>query len=131
MNKIIDGLNINYICEGEGDLVLLLHGWGSNITLFQNTVNLLSQNTLLGHSFGGRVIIKLCSRQLPFEIEKVILVDSAGVKPEKTTAQKIKQSTYKMTKKISATLWVQKCSRTRLKIFAAKTVLPITMRLRR
>jgi pimeloyl-ACP methyl ester carboxylesterase len=27
----IDGLRINYIDEGEGDNVLLLHGWGANI----------------------------------------------------------------------------------------------------
>ena len=37
---------------------------------------------LLGHSFGGRVIIKLCSRELPFVVDKVILVDAAGVKPK-------------------------------------------------
>lgn len=27
----IDGLNLNYICEGEGENVILLHGWGANI----------------------------------------------------------------------------------------------------
>lgn len=57
-----------------------------------------SRVTLLGHSFGGRVIIKLCSRSLPFEIEKVILVDAAGVKPNKTLKQKIRQRIYKMTR---------------------------------
>ena len=59
-----------------------------------------SKITVMGHSFGGRVIIKLCSRELPFEIEKVILVDSAGVKPQKTLKQKTKQSIFKATKKI-------------------------------
>lgn len=142
MNDTVFQLNINYIEKGEGDLVVLLHGWGSNITLFDSMINLLSLKyrvvamdmpgfgeseepkepwdvdgyvdfvleflkkydfkkvTLLGHSFGGRVIIKLCSRELPFEVEKVILVDSAGVKPEKTASQKFKQSVYKATKKI-------------------------------
>ena len=57
-----------------------------------------SKVTLLGHSFGGRVIIKLCSRDNPFEVEKVILVDAAGVKPKKTLKQKIKQRIYKMTR---------------------------------
>jgi len=150
LNKIIDGLNINYICEGEGETVLLLHGWGSNITLFQSMIGLLSQKykvlamdmpgfgesdepaepwdvdryvdfvleflkdydfdsiTLLGHSFGGRVIIKLCSRELDFKVKKVILVDSAGVKPEKTTAQKIKGNAYKMGKKLLSTSAAQK-----------------------
>lgn len=41
MNKTVKGLNINYICEGEGDLVLLLHGWGSNIKLFEASINVL------------------------------------------------------------------------------------------
>ena len=27
----IDGLNLNYICEGEGKDVLILHGWGASI----------------------------------------------------------------------------------------------------
>ena len=30
----INRISVNYIDEGEGDIVLLLHGWGSNITLF-------------------------------------------------------------------------------------------------
>ena len=140
MNKTVKGLNINYICEGEGDLVLLLHGWGSNIKLFEATINVLKTKykvlamdmpgfgeseepkepwdvddyvdfvleflkdyefdkiTLLGHSFGGRVIIKLCSRDLPFEVEKTILVDAAGVKPKKSLKQKIKEKIYKLTK---------------------------------
>ncbi|MBE6775919.1 MAG: alpha/beta hydrolase [Ruminococcaceae bacterium] len=140
LTKTVKGLKINYIDEGQGELVVLLHGWGSNIKLFQASVDLLkkgyrvvtmdmpgfgeseepkepwsvddyvdflleflkdydfSEVTLLGHSFGGRVIIKLCSRENPFEVEKVILVDAAGVKPKKTLKQKIRQRIYKMTK---------------------------------
>ena len=148
MRKNFNGLNINYILEGEGQLVVLLHGWGSNIKLFDNLVQLLSTKyrvlamdmpgfgesdeppevwdvdkytdfvtgfvkefsdekvIFLGHSFGGRVIIKLFSREeLPFEIEKVILVDSAGVKPKKTFKQKAKQFFYKIMK-ISVILYV-------------------------
>ncbi len=150
MNKTVMGLNINYICEGEGDLVLLLHGWGSNITLFKGIIELLKTKytvlamdmpgfgeseepnepwdvdryvdfvleflkdydfkkiTFLGHSFGGRVIIKLASRELPFEIEKVIMVDAAGVKPKKSLKQKIKQRIYKMTKWIFSLKIVKK-----------------------
>ncbi len=150
MTKTVKGLNINYTCCGEGDLVLLLHGWGSNITLFQNMIEILERKykviamdmpgfgeseepkepwcvddyvdfvleflkdydfeklTVLGHSFGGRVIIKMCSRELPFEIEKVILVDSAGVKPKKTAKQKAKQNIYKATKSIYSSAVVQK-----------------------
>ena len=54
---------------------------------------------LLGHSFGGRVIFKLFEKErLPFEIDKVILIDSAGVKPPKTIKQKIRQRIYKSSK---------------------------------
>ncbi len=39
----IDKLKINYICEGGGQQsVLLLHGWGANITLFDRIINHLS-----------------------------------------------------------------------------------------
>ena len=56
---------------------------------------------LFGHSFGGRVIIKMASsRVLPFTIDKIILVDSAGIRPEKTAAQKRKESVVKFGKKL-------------------------------
>ncbi|MDD6811045.1 MAG: alpha/beta hydrolase [Lachnospiraceae bacterium] len=40
----IDQISVNYIEKGEGDVILLLHGWGSNITLFDGIVKLLSAN---------------------------------------------------------------------------------------
>lgn len=139
----IDNININYICEGEGEAVVLLHGWGSSIAPFKSMIELLKSKykvialdmpgfggtteppvpwcvddyvdfvikflreldikkaTFLGHSFGGRVIIKFFEREsLPFEVSKIILADSAGVKPKKTLKQKIKIRTYKTGKKI-------------------------------
>ncbi|MBR5411007.1 MAG: alpha/beta hydrolase [Clostridia bacterium] len=55
----------------------------------------------LGHSYGGRVIIKLASRSdLPFEIDKIILVDSAGVRPEKSKEQMKKEKVMGMGKKL-------------------------------
>lgn len=58
---------------------------------------------LLGHSFGGRVIIKLCNRRdLPFSVTKVVLVDSAGIRPEKSQEQKMKESVVKFGKKLIA-----------------------------
>lgn len=38
----IDDIPVNYIDEGEGNVILLLHGWGSNITLFDGIIKLLS-----------------------------------------------------------------------------------------
>ncbi len=43
MVKKIDGISVNYIDEGEGETVLLLHGWGANITLYQSIVDTLKQ----------------------------------------------------------------------------------------
>lgn len=50
---------------------------------------------LVGHSFGGRVILKLTERELPFEISKIILIDSAGIKPRKTLKQRLSLMLYK------------------------------------
>lgn len=57
---------------------------------------------LIGHSYGGRVIIKLSNRSnLPFEIHKIILVDSAGVLPKKTFRQNMRIKKYKLLKKVA------------------------------
>lgn len=37
----VDDLNINYIDEGVGEVVLLLHGWGANIDTMQPIINFL------------------------------------------------------------------------------------------
>lgn len=151
MTKKVLGLNINYIDKGEGELVVLLHGWGANISLFYSMIELLSAKyrvvamdmpgfggsdepqdiwsvadytdfvieflkdydakeiTFLGHSFGGRVIIKMFEKKsLPFKIKKLILTGSAGVLPKKSTTQKIKQRIYKMTRKIYSSAVVSK-----------------------
>ena len=143
MNTTIKGLNVEYTLSGDGEAVVLLHGWGANRKLFENIINVVSlkyktiapdfpgfggsdepketwgvneyadfviellseldikKAVFLGHSFGGRVIFKLFEKgNLPFEIEKVILVDSAGVKPKKTVAQKIKVRMYKISRTV-------------------------------
>ena len=61
----------------------------------------IQKATLLGHSYGGRVIIRLAAREsLPFTIERIVLVDSAGILPKKTWKQKMKIRRYKLLKKI-------------------------------
>lgn len=139
----INNIEINYIKEGNSDKsILLLHGWGANIDLFQGIINHLSSTytvyaldmpgfgktgepktawcvddyvdfvikfiekmkieklSLLGHSFGGRVIIKLANREkLNFEIDKIVLVDSAGILP-KSNKKTMKNRVYKTLKVI-------------------------------
>ncbi|MBR1770980.1 MAG: alpha/beta hydrolase [Lachnospiraceae bacterium] len=56
---------------------------------------------LIGHSYGGRMIIKLAAREnLPFEITRIVLIDSAGILPKRSAAQKWKVRRYKLLKKI-------------------------------
>ena len=58
---------------------------------------------LIGHSYGGRMIIKLAARssegRLPFEISKIMLVDSAGVMPVRSAMQNLKVKRYKALRK--------------------------------
>ncbi len=136
-------LDLNVFDEGEGDAVLLLHGWGTNMDVYRNTLKLLTPHkrvisydipgfgkssepsfpfstddyadlailvletlgigkcSLMGHSHGGRTILNIASRDdLPFEIEKIILIDSAGIVPQKSGAFKLKQSVYKFGKSV-------------------------------
>src|SRR5690625_276019 len=41
MIKKVNGLKINYIVEGEGEPVIVLHGWGANIDTVIPIVNVL------------------------------------------------------------------------------------------
>ena len=143
MIKKIDNYDINYIDEGSGDVVLLLHGWGSNLESFNSLIYLLKKKyrvlafdypgfgksssllksfsvddyvditirfiesfdikklTLIGHSYGGRIIIKLNSKNnLPFEIVKNVLIDAAGIKDKKDFKTKIKINVFKTLKNI-------------------------------
>ncbi len=150
MKTTINGLNINYIDEGEGPLLVMLHGWGSNIDLFAGVVNFTKQKyhvlamdmpgfgksdepteamnvddyvnfvlsfikelypeekqiIFLGHSMGGRIIIKLASGihdgriECGFSIPKIILTDSAGIIPVKTEAQKKRTGRYHLYKNV-------------------------------
>lgn len=61
----------------------------------------IKKATLIGHSYGGRVIIKLAAREsLPFEISRIVLMDAAGILPKKTFRQKMKIKRYKALKKV-------------------------------
>lgn len=64
---------------------------------FINRLN-LEHVILVGHSFGGRVIIKLVGK-LGYKPDKIILVDSAGIKPKKKIKTKLKELTFKFIKK--------------------------------
>ena len=163
MRKTVNGLSINYEQKGSGDLVVLLHGWGSNIKLFANLIDLLSKKytvvamdmpgfgesdepqtpwcvddyvqfvidfladynakevILLGHSFGGRVIIRMHAREsLPFRVTKVILVDSAGIMPPKSNKKSWRTRYYKLGKAFLSTKLMKKLRPDALENFRKK-----------
>ena len=61
----------------------------------------IREAALIGHSYGGRVIIKLANRKnLPFAILRIVLIDSAGILPKRSIAQKMKVKRYKFLKKL-------------------------------
>lgn len=137
LNAVINGLNTNYLVAGQGDPVLLLHGWGSSVGPFRQLIDLLSRKyfvialdmpgfgqteepkrpfcvddyvdfvldflklfpiqrlSLVGHSFGGRVIIKMANRELPFPLDKIVLIDSAGIRPQPSKKKSWKQRCFK------------------------------------
>jgi len=56
--------------------------------------------SLAGHSFGGRIIIKLLNRpSLPFEIKKIVLIDAAGIRHRPSRSAERKQKLFKLAKK--------------------------------
>ena len=56
--------------------------------------------SLIGHSYGGRVIIKLMNRDnLPFEVKKLVLIDSAGIRPKSSVVSGPRQLLFRVAKK--------------------------------
>lgn len=139
MNINIEGIELNYIVEGSGEPVLILHGWGASIASVRPIVNSLSgthrvialdlpgfgtsgvpeevfgsfhyadiikmfidhlgirQLSLIGHSFGGKLSIILSARY-PELVDKLVLIDSAGLIPRRTIKYHVKVRSFKLMK---------------------------------
>ena len=123
MNISTGGVTANYRMRGEGDCLLLLHGWGVDSREFENLMNEFSASyrvvapdlpgfgtsgdptgvwgvdeyaawvlafldalhidraTVLGHSFGGRLAIRIASDPATAgRIDRLILTGSAGLR---------------------------------------------------
>lgn len=139
MEITVNGLSLHYEQYGQGEDVLLLHGWGSSLDAFSflgsriakkykvtaidfpgfgksdmppepwsvedyavlllefmNQLGLVNP-IMVGHSFGGRVIIKLCGtgRVSP---KKIILIDAAGVRTAPSFKTKMRTRCFKTAK---------------------------------
>ena len=67
---------------------------------------------LVGHSYGGRIILKLNNRKnLPFAIEKNVLIDAAGLKDKRDLRIKLKVATFKSLKYIFNLLPISKAKK--------------------
>jgi pimeloyl-ACP methyl ester carboxylesterase len=78
--------------HGESDLPPV--GWAVD-DFVALTLNLMSElgierASMLGHSFGGRVAIKLAAAH-PDKVDRLVLVDAAGVPPAQTIRRRLKR----------------------------------------
>lgn len=141
MDIQIGKLNINYEQAGNGQDVLLLHGWGSSTAVWRGVFETaksfcrltaldfpgcglsdtmdepwgiddyadfviefiektgLINPILIGHSHGGRVIMKLCGEGR-LNPPKIIFIDAAGLIPKKTFKQKLRAKSFKTIKSV-------------------------------
>lgn len=146
----IQDIHINYIVEGEGSPIVILHGWGANIETVRPIINILNTRykvyaldlpgfggssepkepidsfqyaeivrdflkemniqkaTFMGHSFGGKISIILSSKY-PDLVDKVVLIDSAGLIPKRGIKYYTKVYSFKTLKFIYRHLffWVK------------------------
>ena len=60
----------------------------------------VTEASFIGHSHGGRVLLEMASREsLPVDIQKLVLIDSAGLIAKKSFSQRARIRTYKCFKK--------------------------------
>ena len=110
----IHGWNINYETYGKGNPVVLLHGWLTDLESMRPIADSLTDDfgdflkelllklqienpILIGHSNGGRIIINAVGRGI-VNPKKIILIDSAGLKPKRSLKYYIKVSIFKFGK---------------------------------
>ncbi|MDR0960930.1 MAG: alpha/beta hydrolase [Propionibacteriaceae bacterium] len=61
----------------------------------------ITRASLIGHSFGGRVIIKLAADpDRGFELDRLVLVDSAGIPPQRSLAYQARVKAYKAGRRV-------------------------------
>ena len=84
---------------GKSEVPKSVWGVEEYTTLIENFVKKLEINNPIfaGHSFGGRISILYGSRN---QAEKIVLIDSAGIKPKRSLKYYVKVYSYKIYKRI-------------------------------
>ncbi|MBO5121526.1 MAG: alpha/beta hydrolase [Bacilli bacterium] len=77
---------------------LTIYDYTEIIIDFMEKLNIINP-IIIAHSFGGR-ITSLLTGYYKHKVEKLILIDIAGIKPKKTLKKLIKEKIYKLKKKI-------------------------------
>ncbi len=92
-------INIDLPGHGESSDPPFVWGVGEYTEMLEELVRKLDLKSpsLLGHSFGGRIAILYSSRN---EVDKLVLVDAAGIKPKRPLSYYYKVYSYKLAKKI-------------------------------
>lgn len=112
---------INVDFPGFGDSQEPTDVWG--VEMYTRQIEALVKETgitsptLLGHSFGGRVGILYASRN---PVEKMILVDAAGIKPSRSLRYYWKVYTFKLMKRLMYMLYGKENAELRLDARRAK-----------
>lgn len=76
-----------------------------------------SRPALIGHSFGGRVAIMYASRN---DCDRIVLVDSAGIKPRRPLSYYCKVYSFKFTKWLTLTFMGSKRGNARIEAMRAR-----------
>ena len=92
-------LTLDFFGFGQSDKPLQnfdIYSYSNAVAELLKKLN-LNDIILVGHSFGGRISIIL-SNQLNDIVSKMILIDSAGLKPRNTIKKSLKKMKYKFAK---------------------------------
>ncbi len=137
----VDGIKVSYEISGEGDTIVLMHGWGGSAASFEPVFKHLSKDykvlvfdfpgfgesdippgtwgtkeygefldnlfnglhieraNIMAHSFGGRVAIWFAAN-FPEKVDKLVLINSAGIKPRRTLRYHVRVAVAKTGKRI-------------------------------
>jgi len=101
LSKYFKVYNVDIIGFGKSDLPnepMNTEDFGNFLNEFINKLQ-IKNPILIGHSNGGKTVINYAGRKLG-EVNKIVLIDSTGVKPKRKISYYIKVYSFKVVKNI-------------------------------